>query len=87
MVQGGYYFHLDLSSGRFIYNGEIGLGGSPGDQTVCVLGSPLDVHATATLLNANGAVPLGGGRWQITYSALLAAQSSGNKAVCVSTTA
>jgi hypothetical protein len=86
MSQAGMYFKLDPSSGRFFYSGEIGLGGSPGDGTVCVLSSTADVHALAAMLNANVAVPPGGGRWQVSYQALLNAQVTGTRAVVVPTT-
>ena len=88
MSQGGAYFKLDPTSGRFFYYGEVGLGGSPGDGTCIVIGGPsMDLHAIAQLLNANIAAPTTGGRWQVTVQALLTAQNTGVKAALVPTTA
>ena len=52
MSQGGYYFKLDPSSGRFFPIGDVGLGGSPGDGCLCVTGIPaIDVHQVGIMLN------------------------------------
>ena len=89
MSQGGYYFKLDPSSGRFFPIGDVGLGGSPGDGCLCVTGIPaIDVHQVAIMINDGCvAIPSGSGRWQVSYQALLNAQQSGNRAVLVPTTA
>jgi len=88
MSQAGYYYRLE--GGRFLHCGDIGLGGSPGDSTVCVTGpgTPLDVHATQALLHAVGALPLPiAGRGTVSMAALQAAQASGTRAVFSLTTA
>jgi hypothetical protein len=89
MSQGGYYFKLDPSSGRFFPIGDVGLGGSPGDGCLCVTGIlAIDVHQVAIMINDGCvAIPSGSGRWQVSYQALLNAQQSGNRAVLVPTTA
>jgi hypothetical protein len=85
MSAGGIYYRLE--GGRFLYTGEVGTGGSPGDSTVCVTGA-VDPTVTLALLHANGALPLPiAGRWTVTYAALLAAQVSGNRAVLSATSA
>jgi hypothetical protein len=87
MSQGGYYFKLDPSSGRFLPVGEIGLGGSPGDGVLCVTGALADVHQVGMMLNDGCvALPTGGGRWQVSYAALVTAQSTGTRAVLTPTT-
>ncbi len=87
MSQGGYYFKLDPSSGRFLPVGDVGLGGSVGDGVLCVTGSTVDVHQIAAMINDGCiAVPSGGGRWQVSYQALLNAQVTGTRAVLVPTT-
>ena len=86
MAQAGLYFRLDISSGTFIYVGDMG-NSSPGDQTVAVTGGGIDVNTAAQKLNTSVLVPTPlDGRFQVAGSTLASATPV-SRATLVATTA
>ena len=76
MAQGGLYFRIDLTSGRFFPCGDAS---SPGDGTVCVAGAT-DANAAAQALNAAASIPAPlAGKWTVNYSTLAAAVQGGTR--------